>query len=149
MRWNAGESGLWARILTPVLRHPLVSAMAAAGLLVCLAIPAFSIHTATPGVDTLPQDLGVIKTYNKIQKVFPGGPIPAVVAVSADERDLAAGQSARSPIFASRPPRARCSSSRSRRRQSRPDRRGGRHPPGRGRQRLAIERRAGRAARHI
>ena len=82
-RWNAGEAGIWARILTPVLRHPLVSAIAAAGLLIALAIPAFSIHTATPGTDSLPQNLSVVKTYNKVQKVFPGGPIPAVVAVSA------------------------------------------------------------------
>ena len=50
-----------------------------------LAIPAFSLHTATPGVDTLPQDLGVIKTYNRIQAVFPGGPIPAEVVVQADD----------------------------------------------------------------
>jgi len=83
MPWNAGDRGLWARILSPALRHPLVSAIAAAGLLVVLAIPALSIHTATPGTESLPQNLSVVKTYNKVQKVFPGGPIPAVVAVSA------------------------------------------------------------------
>jgi uncharacterized membrane protein YdfJ with MMPL/SSD domain len=83
MRWNAGESAIWARVLTPVLRHPLVSAIAATGLLIVPAIPAFSIQTATPGTDSLPQHLSVVKTYNKVQKVFPGGPIPAVVAVSA------------------------------------------------------------------
>jgi RND superfamily putative drug exporter len=83
MPWNAGDRGLWARILTRALRHPLVSAIAAAGLLIVLAIPAFSIHTATPGTESLPQNLSVVKTYNKVQKVFPGGPIPAVVAVSA------------------------------------------------------------------
>ena len=92
MRRNAGESGLWARILTPVLRHPLVSAITAAGLLIALAIPTFSIHTATPGTDSLPQNLSVVKTYNKVQKVFPGGPIPAVVAVSA-ANDLTPSQS--------------------------------------------------------
>jgi uncharacterized membrane protein YdfJ with MMPL/SSD domain len=83
--WNAGESALWSRILNPVLRHPAVSALAAAGLLVFLAIPAFSLHTANPGVETLPQNLSVIKTYNRIQDAFPGGPIPAIVAVSADD----------------------------------------------------------------
>ena len=83
--WNAGESALWSRILNPVLRHPLVSTLAAGGLLVFLAIPAFSLHTANPGVETLPQDLSVIKTYNRMQDAFPGGPIPAVVAVSADD----------------------------------------------------------------
>ena len=83
-RWNVGDSGAWARILNPVLRHPLVSALLAGGLLVFLAIPAFSLHTATPGVDTLPQNIGVIKTYDRIQAAFPGGPIPAQVVVHAD-----------------------------------------------------------------
>ena len=83
--WNAGESTLWSRILNPVLRHPLVSVLAAGGLLVILSIPAFKLHTANPSVRTLPQDLAVIKTYNQIQEVFPGGPIPAIVAVSAED----------------------------------------------------------------
>ncbi len=83
--WNAGESTVWSRILNPVLRHPAVSAVTATGLLLILAIPTLHIHTATGGVDTLPQDLSVIKTYNKVQAAFPGGPIPAVVAVSADD----------------------------------------------------------------
>jgi uncharacterized membrane protein YdfJ with MMPL/SSD domain len=83
--WNAGESTVWSRILNPVLRHPAVSAVAATGLLLVLAIPTLHIHTATGGVDTLPQDLSVIKTYNKVQAAFPGGPIPALVAVSADD----------------------------------------------------------------
>jgi RND superfamily putative drug exporter len=84
-RRSGGEGGAWSRILNPVLRHPVVSVLAAGGLLVFLAIPAFSLHTATPGVETLPQDLGVIKTYNRIQAAFPGGPIPAEVVVSADD----------------------------------------------------------------
>jgi uncharacterized membrane protein YdfJ with MMPL/SSD domain len=84
-RWTVSESGAWSRILTPALRHPLVSVLLAAGLLVVLAIPAFSLHTASPGVETLPHDLGVIKTYNRIQAAFPGGPIPAQVVVSADD----------------------------------------------------------------
>src|SRR3954451_3626901 len=83
--WNAGERTVWSRILNPVLRHPAISATAAAGLLLVLAIPTLHIHTSTPGTDTLPQNLSVIKTYNKVQATFPGGPIPAVVAVSADD----------------------------------------------------------------
>ena len=83
--WNAGESALWSRILNPVLRHPAVSVVVAGGLLVVLSIPAFGLHTANPSVRTLPQDLAVIQTYNAIQEVFPGGPIPAIVAVSAED----------------------------------------------------------------
>ena len=85
MPWNPTEHSAWARILNPALRHPIISAGVAAGVLIVLAIPAFSIHTATPGTSTLPQDLSVVQTYNKVQKVFPGGPIPAVVAVSAGD----------------------------------------------------------------
>ena len=83
-RWNVGESGAVSRILNPALRHPVVAVVTSGALLVFLAIPAFSLHTATPGVETLPQDLGVIKTYNRIQAAFPGGPIPAQVVVHAD-----------------------------------------------------------------
>lgn len=84
-KWNAGESGAWARILNPALRHPVVSVLVAGGLLVFLAIPAFSLHTATPGVETLPQNIGVIKTYKRIQAAFPGGPIPAQVVIQAKD----------------------------------------------------------------
>jgi uncharacterized membrane protein YdfJ with MMPL/SSD domain len=82
-RWNVGENGIWSRILDPALRHPLIAVVVSGGLLVFLAIPAFSLHTASPGVEDLPQNLGVIKTYNRIQASFPGGPIPAVVVVHA------------------------------------------------------------------
>jgi uncharacterized membrane protein YdfJ with MMPL/SSD domain len=84
-RRGSAEGGIWARILNPVLRHPVVSAIAAGAVLVVLAIPAFSIHTATPGTETLPQDLSVTKAYDEIQKAFPGGSLPAQVAVSAGD----------------------------------------------------------------
>ena len=107
-KWNVGERGVWSRILNPVLRHPVLAVVIAGGLLVFLAIPAFRLHTATPGVETLPQNLGVIKTYKRIQAAFPGGPIPANVVVHADDvkslevigaiNDLRA-QAAASPSF--------------------------------------------------
>ncbi len=85
MPWNAGENGLWARILNPVLRHPVVSVIAAGGVLVALAIPAFSLRLAVPGPRTLPQNLAVVKTYNKIQATFPGDAIPATVAIRSGD----------------------------------------------------------------
>ena len=108
MPWNAGESGLWARVLNPVLRHPVLSVLGAGGLLVVLAIPAFSLHLAVPGPTALPQNLSVVRTYNKIQATFPGDAIPAVVAVRARDvtappvqraiRELREGAAA-SPLF--------------------------------------------------
>jgi RND superfamily putative drug exporter len=42
-------------------------------------------HTINPGVAGLPRSLPIMKTYDRIQAAFPGGPLPAVVAVSADD----------------------------------------------------------------
>jgi uncharacterized membrane protein YdfJ with MMPL/SSD domain len=41
--------------------------------------------TVTPGASGLPQDLEVTQVYNRIQDAFPGGPLPAIVAVQADD----------------------------------------------------------------
>ena len=85
LKRSTAEAGIWARIVDRVLRHPVVSAVSATALLLFLAIPALGLHTAVSGVETLPQNLGVIKTYNRIQEAFPGGPIPAQVVVSAED----------------------------------------------------------------
>jgi RND superfamily putative drug exporter len=71
-------------VLNPVLRHPLLSALASGAVLIALAIPALSLHLAVPGPSALPQNLAVVKTYNKIQATFPGDAIPAVVVVRAN-----------------------------------------------------------------
>src|SRR5262245_7420151 len=82
--WNAGESRLWNKILNPVLRHPGIALLLSAGLLVFLALPSLRLHTANESVESLPQDVPSIQTYNRLQKAFPGGGIPAVVVVSSD-----------------------------------------------------------------
>ena len=84
-RSGAGESRVWNAILTPVLRHPLVSAVAATAVLVALAIPAFGLKTANSGVDDMPRDIPIMQTYDRMQAAFPGGQIPAVVAIEADD----------------------------------------------------------------
>ena len=81
--WKADESRVWSPILDPVLRHPVISLVLCAGLLVFLALPAFRLHTANESVESLPQDVASIQTYNRIQQVFPGGGIPAAVVVSS------------------------------------------------------------------
>ena len=78
-----GEAGMWAAILDRVLRRPVLSMVLATGLLVALAIPAFSLHTLNLGVQGIPQDLPVKKTYDRIQAAFPGDPLAATVAVTA------------------------------------------------------------------
>jgi uncharacterized membrane protein YdfJ with MMPL/SSD domain len=82
---RGGDSRVWGAILDRVLRRPLVSAVASAGVLVLLALPALGIHTAFPSISSLPRDIPIMQTYDRIQAAFPGGPLPAVVAVEADD----------------------------------------------------------------
>jgi RND superfamily putative drug exporter len=82
-RARDGDSRFWGAVVGGVMRHPIVWGGAAAALMIALAIPAFSLHTVDSGFQGLPQDLQVMKVYNRIQKPFPGGAGPAVVVVSA------------------------------------------------------------------
>src|SRR3954466_1832788 len=94
-----GESRFWGAIVDRVLARPLVSFLLSGGVLVALAIPAFSLHTALPGFSGLPRSIGIVKTYDRIQQEFPGGPAPAVVVVKApDGRAPAVRQGVRSMI---------------------------------------------------
>jgi RND superfamily putative drug exporter len=86
-----GEAGLWSAIVDRVLRHPLISLVAATTVLVVMAIPAFGLHTQNLGVEGLPKDLPVKHTYDRIQAAFPGDPLAATVAVTApnvESRDM-------------------------------------------------------------
>ncbi len=89
----AREPRIWSAILDPVLRRPGIAATLATGLLLVLAIPVLNLKMAVPGIESLPQDLPVIQTYNQIQKEFPGNQIPAEVVIErgdASEAELRA-----------------------------------------------------------
>ena len=78
------ESRVWSAILDRVLRRPGISAAAATALLLVLAIPVLNLKMAVPGIESMPQDLEVIQTYDRIQEDFPGNQIPAEVVVEHD-----------------------------------------------------------------
>src|SRR5213595_226991 len=83
LRRDNGEGRIWGAIVESVLRRPLLSAVLAGGLLLALAAPAFQLRMATPGPDTFPKSLDVVKTYNRMQQAFPGKALPANVVVQA------------------------------------------------------------------
>ncbi len=89
---NHGESRVWGAILDRVLRRPVLSAVLSAGVLIALAIPALGLHTVNTGIQGIPRDLPVMQTYDRIQAAFPGGPLPALVVVQADDVTNAAVQ---------------------------------------------------------
>src|SRR6185312_7064038 len=81
---DSGPSRGWTRVVDLVLARPAVSAFAASSVLIALAIPALSLHTSVLGPSQeLPGDLPVMKTYQRMQQAFPGGPQPATVVVCA------------------------------------------------------------------
>jgi RND superfamily putative drug exporter len=79
------ESRMWSAILDRVLAHPKVAAVASAGVLVALAVPALGMHTASAGVDAIPKDTPVIQTYNRITAAFPGQKASVDVTVKAHD----------------------------------------------------------------
>jgi uncharacterized membrane protein YdfJ with MMPL/SSD domain len=79
-----GGSRVWARIITPALRHPVVATLAAAGVLLALAIPTLSLHTAQSGVRSLPRGAPTVAALDRVEAAFPGQARPAIVAVSAN-----------------------------------------------------------------
>jgi|RhiMetdeSRZDD1v2_1073273.scaffolds.fasta_scaffold02473_10 uncharacterized membrane protein YdfJ with MMPL/SSD domain len=83
LRRDDGEGRIWGRIVGAVLRRPVISAVLSAGFLLALAVPALQLRTVQPGIETYPQSLPSIQTYNRIQGAFPGSEIPAGVVIKA------------------------------------------------------------------
>ena len=92
-RAEAGVEGsrIWGAILKPVLRHPVISTIAATAVLVVMAIPALSIHPAQSGLDAMPKSLPALEAFHVIEDAFPGGASAAVVAVRTDDPRRRAG----------------------------------------------------------
>lgn len=84
-RRRGAEGRVWGGIVDRVLRRPALSAALAGGLLAALAVPTVFMRTAESGIDTLPSSLEIVQTYERIQASFPGGPLPAVVAIEAHD----------------------------------------------------------------
>ena len=82
---DAGESRAWGFVLDRVLRHPVVSVALSAGFLVLLTIPVLQMHTKLPSFTDLPKSLPLVRTYERIQKAFPGSQTPALVVVKAKD----------------------------------------------------------------
>jgi uncharacterized membrane protein YdfJ with MMPL/SSD domain len=84
-RESGREPRIWSAVVDRVLQRPLASVLSAGGLIVGLAIPAFGLHTALPGLQGLPTGLPIVKTLTRIQAAFPGGTLPAQVVLQAKD----------------------------------------------------------------
>ncbi|MGZ8781950.1 MAG: MMPL family transporter [Gaiellaceae bacterium] len=83
LRRSDGDSRFWGAILDRVLRRPALAAIAAGAVLIALTVPAFSMNTATTGIDDI--SIPEIEPMKKLDDAFPGGNDPAQVAIKADD----------------------------------------------------------------
>jgi uncharacterized membrane protein YdfJ with MMPL/SSD domain len=88
------DDGPWARIVGGVLRRPVLWGGVAAAFLLVLALPATGMHTKLPNYTDLPRDLKIVRTFERIQKAFPGSQTPVVLVVKAPTVDTPAMQHA-------------------------------------------------------
>jgi RND superfamily putative drug exporter len=86
-RGRPRDDGAWSRIIGGVLRRPVLWGGLSAALLLTLALPAVGMHTKLPNYTDLPKDLTIVRTFERIQKAFPGSQTPVVVVVKAPTVD--------------------------------------------------------------
>src|SRR3954453_15378479 len=81
LRRGAEKRSLWAAITDRVLRRPLVSALAAAAVLVVLAVPTLQLQTAQTGMEGITSP--AMEPFKQFVKAFPGSPEATPVAIKA------------------------------------------------------------------
>ena len=84
-RRSVGESRVWGFVLDRVLRRPALAAVLSGGALLALAVPTVTLHTQLPSFTDLPKSLPIVRTYEAIQRAFPGAQTPAKVVVAAPD----------------------------------------------------------------
>ena len=83
LKGDRQESRVWSFVLKRSMRYPAIGATLSAAFLIVLALPVLNIHTKLLSFTDLPKSLAIVKTYDTIQKSFPGSQDPAHVVVKA------------------------------------------------------------------
>jgi uncharacterized membrane protein YdfJ with MMPL/SSD domain len=83
-RRNTSDNRVWNKLLTPALRHPVITLVASAGILLAMAVPVLSLHTAQSGLESMPKSLPTVDTLDRITDSFPGNVAPAMVAIKGN-----------------------------------------------------------------
>jgi uncharacterized membrane protein YdfJ with MMPL/SSD domain len=84
-RRPAGQSRFWSWLVQRVMRRPWPAILIAGGALVALSIPALNMNIAVTTTDDLPQDLAVVKTFDRVRDAFPAEAVTVDVVVKADD----------------------------------------------------------------
>ena len=82
---RGGESRAWSAILDRVLARPLISVLAAGGLLIALSIPALGMELKAPGTEGISRSEPIMRTLDRLDAAFPGGSLPATTVIKAKD----------------------------------------------------------------
>jgi RND superfamily putative drug exporter len=84
LKGDRQESRVWGFVLNRSMRFPAAATALSAAVLVVLALPVLNIQTKLLSFTDLPKSLSIVKTYDTMQRSFPGTQDPAHVVVKAD-----------------------------------------------------------------
>ena len=85
---TASGGGFWARTAAAIMRRPVVSLAAGAGILLLFAAPGLDMQRGESGITGLPEDLGTRRGYEILAAEFSSGlTSPILVAVDGDLQD--------------------------------------------------------------
>src|SRR3990172_9800050 len=91
---GSSPGGFWDRVTRTVMRHPVVSLVATAALLIALAVPYIDIQTGSAGVATLPDNRQSKQGFLVLEQDFSFGLVtPAEIAIDGDLNGSAVQQS--------------------------------------------------------
>jgi RND superfamily putative drug exporter len=86
-RDRAEGSGVWAVVVRAVMRHPVVTFLVAAGLLIAVALPTSRLHMGQSDFDSFPDSIDGVQAINLLNEKWPAGSTLALqVAVTHADR---------------------------------------------------------------
>lgn len=82
---GGGEGRVWAALLRPVVRRPLVALLAGVAATVALAAPALGMRLGTEGKETFPDSIPAVAAYDRLVAAFPSEGPAHLVLVRGDD----------------------------------------------------------------
>jgi RND superfamily putative drug exporter len=79
-----GRGGISRRLLAPVMRHPKTALLVSTLVIVGLGAPALGMKLQSGNLETLPQSIPEVQTYQRIDDAFPSEGATLTVAVKSD-----------------------------------------------------------------
>lgn len=84
-RWRQARRGsVWATLLRPAMRRPVVTLLVGVALTAAVALPATAMRLGNEGKETFPTSVPAVATYERLTGAFPTEGVAHLVAVRSD-----------------------------------------------------------------